>query len=68
MVLFVFCLCLLQITTARAETRALIGGGGGGDEYSYLGVTSDIFLSKSTLITTDFKRNLSGIMRCSSLW
>ena len=24
MVLFVFCPCLLQITTARAETRALI--------------------------------------------
>ena len=55
-------------TTARAETRALIGGGGGGNEYSYIRVTSDVFLSKSTLITTDFNRNSSGRMRCSSLW
>ena len=65
MVLFVLCLCLLQ-TTARAETIALIGGGGG--EYSYFRVTSDVFLSKSSLITTDFNRNSSGRMRCSSLW
>ena len=49
------------------ETRALIRGGGG-DEYSYLRVTSDVFLSKATLITTDFNRNSSGRMRCSSLW
>ena len=41
---------------------------GGGDEYSYSRVTSDVFLSKSTLTTTDFNRNLSGRMRCSSLW
>ena len=52
------------ITTARAETRALIGG----IEYSYLRVTSDLFFPKSILITTDFKRNSSGRMRFSNLW
>ena len=36
--------------------------------YSYLRATTDVFLSKSTLITTDFNRNSSGKMRCPSLW
>ena len=39
-----------------AVTRVLIGGGG---EYSYICVLSDEFLLKSTLRTTDFKRNSS---------
>ena len=65
MILFVFCLCLLQITTARAETRAFIGGGGLNIHIFVLHLT--LFLSKSTLITTDFKRNSSGRMRFSNL-
>ena len=44
---------------ARAETKALIGGGGGG-AYSYIRVLPDEFLLKSTVMTTDFKRNSSG--------
>ena len=44
-----------------AANRALIGGGGG--EYSYIRVLPDEFLLKSTLMTTDFKRNLLGRMR-----
>ena len=46
----------------RAVTTALIGGGGGG-EYSYIRVLPDEVLLKSTLMTTDFKRNLSGRTR-----
>ena len=42
----------------RAETKALIGGGGGA--YSYIRVLPDEFLLKSTVMTTDFKRNSSG--------
>ena len=45
--------------TIRAETKALIGGGGGGG-YSYIRVLPDEFLLKSTVMTTDFKRNSSG--------
>ena len=47
--------------TARGETRALIGGGGG--EYSYIRVLPDEFLLKLTLMTADFKRNSSGRTR-----
>ena len=45
----------------RAETKALIGGGGGA--YSYIRVLPDEFLLKSTVMTTDFKRNSSGRTR-----
>ena len=41
----------------RAETKALIGGGGA---YSYIRVLPDEFLLKSVVITVDFKRNSSG--------
>ena len=43
----------------RAVTKALIGGGA----YSYIRVLSDEFLLRSTVMTTDFKRNLSGRTR-----
>ena len=46
----------------RAETKALIGGGGGG-AYSYIRVLLDEFLLKSTVMTTDFKRNSSSRTR-----
>ena len=46
----------------RAETKALIGGGGGG-AYSYIRLLPDEFLLKSTVMTTDFKRNSSGRTR-----
>ena len=42
--------------------KALIGGGGGG-AYSYIRVLPDEFLLKSTVMTTDFKRNSSGRTR-----
>ena len=45
----------------RAETKALIEGGGGA--YSYIHVLPDEFLLKSPVMTTDFKRNLSGRTR-----
>ena len=45
---------------ARAETKALIGGGG---VYSYIHVLPDEFLLKSVVITVDFKRNSSGRTR-----
>ena len=48
--------------TYRAVTKALIGGGGGG-AYSYICVLPDEFLLKSTVMTTDFKRNSSGRTR-----
>ena len=44
----------------RAETKALIGGGG---VYSYIRVLPDEFLLKSVVITVDFKRNSSGRTR-----
>ena len=44
----------------RAETKSLIGGGGA---YSYIRVLPDEFLLKSTVMTTDFKRNSSGRTR-----
>ena len=50
-------------TAVRAETKALIGGGGGGGAYSYICVLPDEFLLKSTVMTTDFKRNSSGRTR-----
>ena len=43
----------------RAVTKALIGGGGEGGAYSYIRVLPDEFLLKSTVMTTDFKRNSS---------
>ena len=46
----------------RAETKALIGGGGGGI-YSYIHVLPDEFLLKSVVITVDFKINSSGRTR-----
>ena len=46
--------------TFRAKTKALIGGGG---VYSYIRVLPDEFLLKSTVMTTDFKRNSSGRTR-----
>ena len=48
------------IVTSRAETKALIGGGG---VYSYIRVLPDEFLLKSVVITVDFKRNSSGKTR-----
>ena len=45
------------LITLRAETKALIGGGGA---YSYIRVLPDEFLLKSTVMTTDFNRNSSG--------
>ena len=44
----------------RAVTKALIGGGGA---YSYIRFLPDEFLLKSTVMTTDFKRNSSGRTR-----
>ena len=44
----------------RAETKALIGGGGA---YSYIHVLPDEFLLKSVVITVDFKRNSSSRTR-----
>ena len=49
------------LVVTRAVTKALIGGGGGA--YSYIRVLPDEFLLKSTLMTTDFKRNSSGRTR-----
>ena len=48
-----------EISTNRAETKALIGGGA----YSYIRVLPDEFLLKSVVITVDFKRNSSGRTR-----
>ena len=48
-----------QASPARAETRALIGGG----EYSYLLVLPDEFLLKSVVVKVNFKRNSSGRTR-----
>ena len=48
--------CVAEV--CRAETKALIGGGGGA--YSYIRVLPDELLLKSTVMTTDFKRNSSG--------
>ena len=48
--------------SGRAVARALIGGGGGG-VYSYIYVLPGEFLLKSTLMTTDCKRNSSGRTR-----
>ena len=47
--------CVAEV--CRAETKALIGGGGA---YSYIRVLPDELLLKSTVMTTDFKRNSSG--------
>ena len=47
----------LNLTSAiRAETKAL-------SAYSYIRVLPDDFLLKSTVMTTDFKRNSSGRTR-----
>ena len=43
----------------RTVTKALFGGGA----YSYIRVLPDEFLLKSTVMTTDFKRNSSGRTR-----
>ena len=45
-----------QCDRNRAETKALIGGGGA---YMNIRVLPDEFLLKSTVMTTDFKRNSS---------
>ena len=50
----------LPSVAGRAVTKALIGGGG---VYSYIRVLPDEFLLKSTVMTTDFKRNSSGRTR-----
>ena len=50
----------VKAQSIRAETKALIGGGGA---YSYIRVLLDEFLLKSTVMTTDFKRNSSGRTR-----
>ena len=47
---------------SRAVTKALILIEGGG-AYSYIRVLPDEFLLKSTVMTTDFKRNSSGRTR-----
>ena len=52
-----------QMILRRAVTKALIGGGGGGGANSYIRVLPDEFLLKSTVMTTDFKRNSSGRTR-----
>ena len=52
---------LVSFKPARAVTKALIGGGGGG--YSYIRVLPDEFRLKSVAITVDFKRNSSGRTR-----
>ena len=48
-----------KVPMSRAVTKALIGGGG----YSYIRVLPDEFLLKSTVMTTDFKRNSSDRTR-----
>ena len=48
----------LRNITGRAVTKGLIGGA-----YSYIRVLHDEFLLKSTVMTTDFKRNMSGRTR-----
>ena len=45
--------------TIGAVTKVLIGGGA----YSYIRVLLNKFLLKSTVMTTDFKRNSSGRTR-----
>ena len=50
----------IALCSPRAETKPLIGGGGA---YSYIRVLPDEFLLKSTVMTTDFKRNSSGRTR-----
>ena len=45
----------------RAETESVYWGGGGA--FSYIRVLPDEFLLKSTVMTTDFKRNSSGRTR-----
>ena len=52
---------MIRNTNGRAVTKALIGGGGGA--YSYICVLLDEFLLKSTVMATDFERNLSGRTR-----
>ena len=48
----------VKIVQLRGETRALIGGGGGG-KYSYLlEFIIDEFLLKSAVIKVDFKRTV----------
>ena len=47
-----------KLVTTRTVTKALIGGGGG--HQSYIRVSPDEFLLKSTVMTTDFRRNSSG--------
>ena len=54
------CLNFCLVHVARAVTKALIGGGGA---YSYIRVLPDEFLLKSTVMTTDFKRNSLGRKR-----
>ena len=44
----------------RAETESVYWGGGA---FSYIRVLPDEFLLKSTVMTTDFKRNSSGRTR-----
>ena len=51
---------LQTIHECRAETKALVGGGG---VYSYIHVLPDEFLLKSVVITVDIKRNSSGRTR-----
>ena len=51
----------ITIDAGRAVTKALIGGGGGA--YSCIRVLPDEFLLKSTVMTTDFRRNSSGRTR-----
>ena len=51
-------LCDFEDATSRAVTKALIGGA-----YSYIRVLPDEFHLKSTVMTTDFKRNSSGRTR-----
>ena len=51
---------IANICMRRAETKAFIGGEGA---YSYIRVLPDEFLLKSTVMTTDFKRNSSGRTR-----
>ena len=48
-----------MLAKARAVTKALMGGGGGG-AYSYIRVLPDEFLLKSTVIATDFKKIFVG--------
>ena len=63
------CCCTVEQKIAReglgnrGETRALIGEGGGGGEYSYFLVLPDKFLLKSVVIKVNFKRNSSDRTR-----